>query len=148
MEIEKIINLGGKDYKYKINFTLSYNLLKYKNRVQTGFDITKANKKVVEEIVAIKNKIAQEKLDEEAAEKLLANASKETQEFVINNVDDLPSKFTDEDIKFIVSQFTGITEESKIYEILDYEVINNGYEKLINKLVNEIAQVFTNAKAN
>lgn len=148
MEIEKIINLGGKDYKYKINFTLSYNLLKYKNRVQTGFDITKANKKIVEEIVAIKNKIAKEKLDEEAAEKLLANASKETQEFVINNVDDLPSKFTDEDIKFIVSQFTGITEESKIYEILDYEVINNGYEKLINKLVNEIAQVFTNAKAN
>lgn len=148
MEIEKIINLGGKDYKYKINFTLSYNLLKYKNRVQTGFDITKANKKVVEEIVAIQNKIVKEKLDEEAAEKLLANASKETQEFVINNVDDLPSKFTDEDIKFIVSQFTGITEESKIYEILDYEVINNGYEKLINKLVNEIAQVFTNAKAN
>lgn len=148
MEIEKIINLGGKDYKYKINFTLSYNLLKYKNRVQTGFDITKANKKVVEEIVAIKNKIAKEKLDKEAAEKLLANASKETQEFVINNVEDLPSKFTDEDIKFIVSQFTGITEESKIYEILDYEVINNGYEKLINKLVNEIAQVFTNAKAN
>ena len=148
MEIEKIINLGGKDYKYKINFTLSYNLLKYKNRVQTGFDITKANKKVVEEIVAIQNKIVKEKLDEEAAEKLLANASKETQEFVINNVDDLPSKFTDEDIKFIVSQFTGITEESKIYEILDYEVINNGYEKLINKLVNEIAQVFMNAKAN
>ena len=148
MEIEKIINLGGKDYKYKINFTLSYNLLKYKNRVQTGFDITKANKKVVEEIVAIRNKIVKEKLDGEAAEKLLANASKETQEFVINNVDDLPSKFTDEDIKFIVSQFTGITEESKIYEILDYEVINNGYEKLINKLVNEIAQVFTNAKAN
>ena len=148
MEIEKIINLGGKDYKYKINFTLSYNLLKYKNRVQTGFDITKANKKVAEEIVAIQNKIVKEKLDEEAAEKLLANASKETQEFVINNVDDLPSKFTDEDIKFIVSQFTGITEESKIYEILDYEVINNGYEKLINKLVNEIAQVFTNAKAN
>lgn len=148
MEIEKIINLGGKDYKYKINFTLSYNLLKYKNRVQTGFDITKANKKVVEEIVAIQNKIVKEKLDEEAAEKLLANASKETQDFVINNVDDLPSKFTDEDIKFIVSQFTGITEESKIYEILDYEVINNGYEKLINKLVNEIAQVFTNAKAN
>lgn len=148
MEIEKIINLGGKDYKYKINFTLSYNLLKYKNRVQTGFDITKANKKVVEEIVAIRNKIVKEKLDEEAAEKLLANASKETQEFMINNVDDLPSKFTDEDIKFIVSQFTGITEESKIYEILDYEVINNGYEKLINKLVNEIAQVFTNAKAN
>ena len=148
MEIEKIINLGGKDYKYKINFTLSYNLLKYKNRVQTGFDITKANKKIIEEIVAIKNKIAKEKLDKEAAEKLFANASKETQEFVINNVDDLPSKFTDEDIKFIVSQFTGITEESKIYEILDYEVINNGYEKLINKLVNEIAQVFTNAKAN
>lgn len=148
MEIEKIINLGGKDYKYKINFTLSYNLLKYKNRVQTGFDITKANKKVIEEIVAIRNKIVKEKLDKEAAEKLLANASKETQEFVINNVDDLPSKFTDEDIKFIVSQFTGITEESKIYEILDYEVINNGYEELINKLVNEIAQVFTNAKAN
>ena len=148
MEIEKIINLGGKDYKYKINFTLSYNLLKYKNRVQTGFDITKANKKVVEEIVAIQNKIVKEKLDEEAAEKLFANASKETQEFVINNVEDLPSKFTDEDIKFIVSQFTGITEESKIYEILDYEVINNGYEELINKLVNEIAQVFTNAKAN
>ena len=148
MEIEKIINLGGKDYKYKINFTLSYNLLKYKNRVQTGFDITKANKKVIEEIVAIRNKIAKEKLDKEAAEKLFANASKETQEFVINNVDDLPSKFTDEDIKFIVSQFTGITEESKIYEILDYEVINNGYEELINKLVNEIAQVFTNAKAN
>ena len=148
MEIEKIINLGGKDYKYKINFTLSYNLLKYKNRVQTGFDITKANKKVVEEIVAIRNKIVKEKLDGEAAEKLLANASKETQEFVINNVDDLPSKFTDEDIKFIVSQFTGITEESKIYEILDYEVINNGYEKLINKLVNAIAQVFMNAKAN
>lgn len=148
MEIEKIINLGGKDYKYKINFTLSYNLLKYKNRVQTGFDITKANKKVIEEIVAMRNKIAKEKLDKEAAEKLFANASKETQEFVINNVDDLPSKFTDEDIKFIVSQFTGITEESKIYEILDYEVINNGYEKLINKLVNEIAQVFMNAKAN
>lgn len=148
MEIEKIINLGGKDYKYKINFTLSYNLLKYKNRVQTGFDITKANKKVIEEIVAIRSKIVKEKLDKEAAEKLFANASKETQEFVINKVDDLPSKFTDEDIKFIVSQFTGITEESKIYEILDYEVINNGYEELINKLVNEIAQVFTNAKAN
>lgn len=148
MEIEKIINLGGKDYKYKINFTLSYNLLKYKNRVQTGFDITKANKKVIEEIVAIRSKIVKEKLDKEAAENLLANASKETQDFVINNVEDLPSKFTDEDIKFIVSQFTGITEESKIYEILDYEVINNGYEELINKLVNEIAQVFTNAKAN
>ena len=148
MEIEKIINLGGKDYKYKINFTLSYNLLKYKNRVQTGFDITKANKKVAEEIVAIQNKIVKEKLDEKAAEKLLANASKETQEFVINNVDDLPSKFTDEDIKFIVSQFTGITDENKIYEILDYEVENGGYDKLITKLVNAIAEVFSNAKAN
>lgn len=152
--MENIINLGGKDYSYKVNFKLSYDLLKYRGRIQTGFDITKANKKVLKEIMQMQSKY-------EAAQKkakgddilsdfdFLDDLSLEAKQFIQENDNSSKiEKFTLEEIEDMVRKFTGIVEEEKIEEILDYEVENYGYDALVTKLLNAVAQVFTNAKAN
>lgn len=146
--MEKIIKLGGEEYKYHINFKLNYDLLKFRNRIQTGFDVTKANKKIITEIVNMKNEIGDKNLSDEESLEIFNKLSPEARTFIEENTGDYSSKFSDEDIKYIVSKFTGIEDENKIYEILDYEVENGGYDKLITKLVNAIAEVFSNAKAN
>lgn len=152
--MENIINLGGKDYSYKVNFKLSYDFLKYRGRIQTGFDITKANKKVLKEIMQMQSKY-------EAAQKkakgddilsdfdFLDDLSLEAKQFIQENDNSSKiEKFTLEEIEDMVRKFTGIVEEEKIEEILDYEVENYGYDALVTKLLNAVAQVFTNAKAN
>ena len=152
--MENIINLGGKDYSYKVNFKLSYDFLKYRGRIQTGFDITKANKKVLKEIMQMQSKY-------EAAQKkakgddilsdfdFLDDLSLEAKQFIQENDSSSKiEKFTLEEIEDMVRKFTGIVEEEKIEEILDYELENYGYDALVTKLLNAVAQVFTNAKAN
>lgn len=155
--MENIINLGGKDYSYKVNFKLSYDFLKYRGRIQTGFDITKTNKKVLKEIMEMQSKLEAKQKDlenakgEDALESLefLDDLSLEAKQFLQDNDQStLASKFTMEEIEDIVSKFTKITNKDEIANILDYEVENYGYDAFMSKLINAIAQVFTNAKVN
>lgn len=153
--MEKIINLGNKEYKYDVNFKLSYNFLKYRNRIQIGFDVTKANRKVMEEIAEMQEKIqeAQKELQEQgeitSSLDFLDNLSPETKEFLNENANNnLSEKFNQEEIYDIVKEFTKIENDDEIEKILDYEVENYGYDTLISKLINAISQVFMNVKAN
>lgn len=153
--MEKVINLGNKDYKYDVNFKLSYNFLKYRNRIQVGFDVTKANRKVMEEIAEMQEKVkeAQKELQETGEVKssldFLDDLSPETKEFLNENANqNLADKFNQEEIYDIVKKFTNIENEEEIEKILDYEVENFGYDTLIAKLINAISQVFIHVKAN
>jgi len=153
--MEKIINLGNKEYKYEVNFKLSYNFLKYRNKIQVGFDVTKANRKVMEEIAEMQVKVqeAQKELQDKgeitSSLDFLDNLSPETKEFLNENSNqNLSEKFSEEEIYDIVKKFTKIEDDEEIEKILDYEVENYGYDTLISKLINEISQVFINVKAN
>lgn len=153
--MEKIINLGNKEYKYEVNFKLSYNFLKYRNKIQVGFDVTKANKKVMEEIAEMQVKVqeAQKELQDKgeitSSLDFLDDLSPETKEFLNENSNqNLSEKFSEEEIYDIVKKFTKIEDDEEIEKILDYEVENYGYDTLISKLINEISQVFINVKAN
>lgn len=156
--MENIINLGGKDYSYKINFKLSYDFLKYRNRIQSGFDITNVNKKVAKEIIEMQDraiKIQEEiKSGKKKAEdfnefdlidKLSPEAKKFFQEI---NSQSIAEKFTAEEIEDIVKKLTNIEDEEELLKILDYEVENVGYDDFVGKLIKAIAKVFTVAKAN
>lgn len=154
--MENIINLGGKDYSYKVNFKLSYGFLPYRGRIQTGFDITKANKKVLKEIMEMQAKVeakqkeiaeGKTKVDDLSEFDFLDDLSLEAKQFLQENDNSSTiAKFTLEEIEDMVRKFTGIVEEEKIEEILDYEVENYGYDAFVTKLLNAVAQVFTNAK--
>lgn len=156
--MERKINLGGKDYTYNVNFKLSYDFLKYRGRIQTGFDITKANKKVLKEVMEMQAKVAakQKELEEGKAKvddlsefDFLDSLSLEAKEFLkANDSTSKIDKFNLEEIEDMVEKFTNIKEKEKIEEILDYEVENYGYDAFLTKLLNAVAQVFTNAKAN
>lgn len=156
--MENIINLGGKDYNYKINFKLSYDFLKYRNRIQSGFDISNVNKEVAKEIIAMQDKVA--KIQEE-----IKNGKKKAEDFNEFDLIDglspeakkffqeissqsLSEKFTAEEIEDIVRKLTNIDDENELLKILDYEVENVGYDEFIGKLIDAIAKVFTVAKAN
>lgn len=156
--MENIINLGGKDYSYKINFKLSYDFLKYRNRIQSGFDITNVNKKVAKEIIEMQDraiKIQEEiKSGKKKAEdfnefdlidKLSPEAKKFFQEI---NSQSIAEKFTAEEIEDIVKKLTNIDDEEELLKILDYEVENVGYDAFVGKLIKAIAKVFSVAKAN
>lgn len=156
--MENIINLGGKDYNYKINFKLSYDFLKYRNRIQSGFDISNVNKDVAKEIIEMQDKVI--KIQEE-----IKNGKKKAEDFDEFDLIDglspeakkfcqeissksLAEKFTAEEIEDIVKKLTNIEDEEELLKILDYEVENVGYDNFVGKLIEAIAKVFSVAKAN
>lgn len=149
--MERSIVLGGNEYKYKINFKMSYDFLKYRNRITKGFDFSKADKKVVEEIVSMQEKLQEkQKNGQTSAEDLsfLNDLSSEAMSFLTENSKNDLTLFSQEEILDIVGKFTGIKEESAVEEILDREIEQNGIDELIPKLINSISEVFINAKAN
>lgn len=153
--MEKIINLGNREFKYNVNFQLSYNFLKYRNKIQVGFDVTKANRKVMEEIAEMQEKVkeAQKELQDKgeitSSLDFLDNLSPETKEFLNENANqNLAEKFSQEEIYDIVKNLTKLENEEEIEEILNIEVENYGYDALIGKLIGAISEVFMNVKAN
>ena len=156
--MENIINLGGKDYSYKINFKLSYDFLKYRNRIQSGFDISNVNKDVAKEIMEMQDKVAKIQEEIKSGKKkaedfnefdLIDELSPEAKKFFQEiSSQSLAEKFSSDEIADIVKKLTNIEDENELLKILDYEVENVGYDEFIGKLINAIAKVFTVAKAN
>ncbi len=156
--MENIINLGGKDYSYKINFKLSYDFLKYRNRIQSGFDISNVNKEVAKEIMEMQDKIIKIQEEIQSGKKkaedfnefdLIDELSPEAKKFFQEiSSQSLAEKFSADEIADIVKKLTNIDNETELMEILDYEVENVGYDDFIGKLINAIAKVFSVAKAN
>ena len=149
--MERSIVLGGNEYKYEINFKLSYAFLKFRNRITKGFDFSKADKKVVEEIVAMQEKLVEKQKKGETSEEdlsFLNDLSSEAMDFLTENSKNDAILFSQEEIFEIVGKFTGIKEEEAIEEILNKETEETGIDELISKLINAISEVFTNAKAN
>lgn len=147
--MEKSIILGGNEYKYKINFKMSYDFLKYRNRITKRLDFSSADKSIVEEIVKMQEKVQKAREEGKTSEEDLSfvnELSPEALKFLQDNSKTNLDIFSQEEIVEIVSVFTGVKEEDKIYEILDEEVAQVGYDELISKLMKAIAEVFTNAK--
>ena len=132
--MENILELGGEAFKIVANFRMSYNLTKYRNKISTGFDFAKADKKVVAEILTASKdpNFDLTKLSDKALDFL-----KEKNTSTLFNI---------EEIVDIVKILTGLQEESKIEELLDKEVELNGYDMIMNKLIGSVNMVFTNAK--
>jgi hypothetical protein len=156
--MENIINLGGKDYNYKINFKLSYDFLKYRNRIQSGFDISNVNKDVAKEIIEMQDKVQKMQEEIKSGKKkaedfdefdLIDGLSPEAKKFFQEiSSQSLAEKFTAEEIEDIVKKLTNIEDEEELLKILDYEVENVGYDDFVGKLIEAIAKVFSVAKAN
>lgn len=149
--MERSITLGGKEYKYNITFKMSYNFLKYRNRITKGFDISSIDKSVAKEILEMQEKIAEvqkEGGNELKAYEFLNELSPAAKEFLNKNQKTDSETFTQEEIIEIVSVFTGEKDENKIYEILDKELEETGFDVLISKLITAITMVFMSAKAN
>lgn len=132
--MENILELGGETFKIVANFRMSYNLTKYRNKLSTGFDFSKGDKKVVAEILKASRdeNFDYSKLSQEA---LVLLQSRNTTEL-----------FNDKDIFDIVKILTRIEDDAKIEELLDKEVELNGYDQISVKLANSINLVFTSAK--
>lgn len=152
--MEKTIILGKKEYKYKVNFKLSYDFLKYRNRITKGFDFSNGDKEVVKEVITMQNKLQAKQQEAQKEGKVLNEEdlsflnelSPEALNFLAeSNNKDL---FNYEEIIEIVSKFTQIEDKDKILEILDEEVEENGFDNLVSKLTLAISEVFTNAKVN
>lgn len=156
--MENIINLGGKDYSYKINFKLSYDFLKYRNRIQSGFDISNVNKDVAKEIMEMQDRVTKMQEEIKSGKKkaedfnefdLIDKLSPEAKKFFQEiSSQSLAEKFSAEEIEDIVRKLTNIEDEEELLKILDYEVENVGYDDFVGKLIEAIAKVFTVAKAN
>ena len=156
--MENIINLGGKDYNYKINFKLSYDFLKYRNRIQSGFDISNVNKDVAKEIIEMQDRVNKMQEEIKSGKKkaedfdefdLIDGLSPEAKKFFQEiSSQSLAEKFTAEEIEDIVKKLTNIEDEEELLKILDYEVENVGYDNFVGKLIEAIAKVFSVAKAN
>lgn len=148
--MERSILLGEKEYKYEVSFKLSYDFLKYRNRIEKGFDFSNADKDVVQEIVDAQEKML--KLEKSGAKyneyEFLNKLSPEAINFLSNSQKIDSTIFSEEEIVDIVSKFTKIEDIKEIYNILDKEIENIGMDRLIQKLMNEISMVFMNAKDN
>lgn len=143
--VETIL-LGGKEYTYEINVILSYAFLKYRNKIETGIDFSKADKETIDEIQNLYNKY--EDITKVSDTELLNQVSPKTLMFLQSNQKNNANIFTLEELFEITSKFTGITEEKEIQDILDIEIANIGFDALIQKLANAIAKVFTSAKGS
>lgn len=135
---EKFIELGGEKFKITINFRNCYKLTKYRNKMETNIDFSKADEKIIEEFNSID-------LNEDGTfpiEKLSLKARK----FVLDNTRDSRTIFSEEEIFDIVKILTGVENEDRILDLLNKEVETNEYDVFIDKLVNGISMVFTRAK--
>ena len=132
--MENILELGGEAFKVVANFRMSYNLTKYRNKISTGFDFSKADKKVVAEILTV---------TKDPSFDLTTLSDKALSFLQQKNSNDL---FNADEIVDIVKILTGLQDESKIEELLDKEVAENGYDMILNKLIGSVNLVFTNAK--
>ena len=152
--MEKTINLGGKDYSYKVNFKLSYDFLKFRNKIQEQYDNMSFDAETIDKINALRKKAADKKInfnninDEQALEFLKEFTDEEKELLYKLGNERITTTLTEEDILEITSKLTGINEEEELYKILDYEVEKFGFDSLTTKLINAISQVFTIAKAN
>lgn len=149
--MKKTITLGGKEYVYDINFNLSYEFLKYRNKITKGYDISNLDKKVLQEIAEVQEKVAkkeQEGIEDIDTFEFLSELSPEAMEFLTKNSNPTTDLFDMNEIFHIVSKFTKIDDNDKIVEILDEEIDEVGYDEFINKIINAISEVFINAKAN
>ena len=138
--MEKILNLGGKEFKIQVSFKKSYELTKYRNKATMGFDFTDADKDVVAEIMTFAEKKNNgEDID---ATLLSPEAIKMLQEKSTKNI------FSYEEIVDIVKILTGIEKEEEIEELLDLEMQETDYDSVISKIIGAINLVFMSAKGS
>lgn len=135
---EKFIELGGEKFKITINFRNCYKLTKYRNKMETNIDFSKADKDLLDEFSSVE-------LNEDGSfpfEKL----SMKAKQFAMANIRDSRTIFSEEEIFDIVKTLTGVENEDRILDLLNKEVETNEYDVFIDKLVNGISMVFTRAK--
>lgn len=138
--MDRKIELAGEKYEIKINFKLSYDLTKYRNKLSYGLDFDDANKGVIEEIAKMQIEIANGKeLD-------MSKLSQDTIKYLTKKSNEKTEVFTYEELIDIGKILTKIENEEEIEEIYNKEVEENGYDELVSKLTLAVSMVFMNAK--
>lgn len=138
--MERILKLGGKEFKIEINFRKSYDLTKYRNKISMGFDFGDADKGIVEEIF----KMSQMKNNGEEVDVavLSPQALRFLQEKSTSNL------FTIDEIIDITKILTGIEDIKEIEDLLDKELEESDFDTTIAKLIEAINLVFMNVKGS
>lgn len=137
--MENILKLGGKEFKVQVNFKKTYDLTKYRNKVSMGFDFSKADKSVVEEILKASQSGAAGDLD-------ISTLSPEALVFLRQTSQN--TLFTYEEVVDITKILTGIEEDNEADELLNKEMEVSDFDSVIAKLVEAINLVFTNVKGS
>lgn len=138
--MDRILKLGGKEFKVEINFRKSYELTKYRNKVSIGFDFSDADKSIVSEILKIsemKNNGEEIDMTSLSPEAIRFLQSKSTQNL-----------FSYDEIIDIVKILTGIENQTEVEALLDIEIQDTSYDEIITKLIEMINEVFTNVKGS
>lgn len=140
--MNNILVLGGKEFNIKINFKKSYDLTKYRNKISTGFDFSEADKETVQEILEFTKKIHEEGASVEEMD--LSTLSPKALKLMTTKSSE--NIFSYEEIFDIVRILTDINSDEEIEELLNAEVLENGFDAITNKLIESVSLVFTNAK--
>ena len=140
---KQVINLAKKDYEIKIDFELSYDLTKYRNKLEFGIDFSDADKDMITEIIEMRKKMENGTKIEELD---LSSLSNETIEYLEKKSIQKRDVFTKEELIDIGKKLTKVENEDEIKEIYNEEIKDNGYDVLIAKLSSAVSMVFMNAK--
>lgn len=140
---KQIINLAKKDYEIKIDFELSYDLTKYRNKLEFGIDFSDADKDMITEIIEMRKKMENGTKIEELD---LSSLSNETIEYLEKKSIQKRDVFSKEELIDIGKKLTKVENEDEIKEIYNEEIKDNGYDVLIAKLSSAVSMVFMNAK--
>ncbi len=137
--MKKTINLGNKEFEIEINFKLSYDLTKFRNKLSYGVDFDDADKKVIEEVAKIQLEASMGK------EPDMSLLSPETIKYLNKKSNQRDEIFTYEELIEIGRILTKLEKNEEVEELFDKEVSQNGYDELLAKLSMAITMVFMNA---
>lgn len=136
------LEIGNETFNVDVNFRTSFRLTKFRNKLSYGIDFTEADKSIIEEIIRFKDKYSEDSENIDMSElspeaiKYLGDMSKSKADI-----------FDFDEFVEMGKVLTNIEDEEKLLQLYDEEVAENGYDVLIAKLTETMAEVFINAKS-
>lgn len=139
-ENKNILKLAGKEYEVECNFRKQHDLTKFRNKLSYGIDFSEADKNIMEEIIKFKQDMQEEKNVD------LSNLSQDAIKFLNKTANKMEVYTSDEliEIGMILTKTKSVEEMEEIY---DKEIMITSYDDLVNKLMQSMSLVFTNAKS-
>lgn len=139
---ERKIEIGGKTFEIESNFRKSHKLSKYRNKLRygTNIKITEENKEAFLEIDKLRRETPEGNIPD------ISKLSTEATTLLMQMSDTTADVYEIEELVEIGKILTDIENEEEIEELYNKEVVTNGYDDLVTKLLYGVQLVFMNVK--